>query len=93
VIETSERGGRRAAGPGGDGPARIQSGGLRGPAENFGRSRSPRCYSPLLQQARVRSASTAPHAVHKPILLLLRAERRAAVAAGAESTPTADVGR
>jgi len=27
------------------------------------------------------------------MLLLLRAERRAAVAAGAEPTPTADVGR
>jgi hypothetical protein len=36
--------------------------------------------------------STAPHAVHKP-MLLLRAERRAALAAGAEPTPTADVGR
>jgi hypothetical protein len=34
-----------------------------------------------------------PHAVHKPMLLLLGAERRAAVAAGAEPTPTAHVGR
>ena len=34
-----------------------------------------------------------PHAVHKPMLLLLRAERRAALAAGAEPTPMADVGR
>jgi hypothetical protein len=43
--------------------------------------------------APTRSGAATPHAVHKPMLLLLRAERRAAVAAGAEPTPTADVGR
>ena len=68
-------------------------GGLRGPAENLvarGRRGVTRCCTAGEGEVRVdRDAACG----HKPMLLLLRAERRAALAAGAEPTPTADVGR